>query len=49
MRVSDYTKWMEQTFLGVEAALAQELVTPARVTMSEDYFRSAFTRAIATS
>lgn len=49
MKVSDYTKWMKQAFLGVEAALAQELVSPARVTMSEDYFRSAFTRALATS
>lgn len=45
----EYGDWMARAFLFVEAALAQELATPSRVCMTEDYFRSALVRGLANS
>ncbi len=49
MNPTDYQRWMEKAFLYVEAALGQELATPSRVCMTEDYFRSALVRGMAAS
>jgi hypothetical protein len=49
MSPTDYQHWMEKAFLYVEAALGQELATPSRVCMTEDYFRSALVRGMAAS
>jgi hypothetical protein len=49
MNSSDYQSWMRKAFLYVEAALGQELATPSRVCMTEDYFRSALVRGLAAS
>jgi hypothetical protein len=46
---AEYQQWMEKAFLYVEAALGQELATPSRVCMTEDYFRSALVRGMAAS
>jgi len=46
---TDCQEWAEKAFLFVEAALCQELATPLRACMSEDYFRSAFVRGLAAS
>ena len=49
MNASEYQNWMQKAFLYVEAALGQELATPSRVCMTEDYFRSALVRGLAAS
>jgi hypothetical protein len=40
---------MKQAFLAVEAALSQELLTPSRLCMTEEYLRSSFVRGLAAS
>jgi hypothetical protein len=42
-------EWLRRAFLYVEAALSQEIVTPGRVCMTEDYFRSALVRGLLAS
>ncbi len=49
MNPRDYQLWMEKAFLYIEAALGQELATPSRICMTEEYFRSAFVRGLAAS
>jgi hypothetical protein len=49
MNPADYQLWMKQAFLAVEAALSQELLTPSRLCMTEEYLRSAFVRGLAAS
>jgi hypothetical protein len=41
-----HREWVRRAFLFVEAALSQEIITPGRVCMTEDYFRSAFVRGL---
>lgn len=44
-----YNDWMAKAFVHVEGALGQELVTPGRIFMTEDYFRSALMRGLMNS
>ena len=39
----------KQAFLAVEAALAQELLTPSRLCITEEYLRAEFVRGLAAS
>ena len=41
-----HQEWLRRAFLFAEAALNQEIITPRRVCMTEDYFRSAFVRGL---
>ena len=45
----EYQKWMQKAFLYVEAALGQELATPGRVCMTEEYFRTSLVRGLVAS
>jgi hypothetical protein len=49
MSPAEYQLWMKQAFLAVEAALSQELLTPSRLCMTEEYLRTAFVRGLAAS
>ncbi len=49
MKPSDYKEWMQRAFLGVEGALATELLTATRVCVTEEYLRSAMIRALIAS
>ena len=46
MQASDARKWMTRAFLGVEAAVANELLTLTRVCMTEEYIRTALVRGM---
>lgn len=46
MNSSEYQIWLKRAFLGVEAALAQELLTPSRICMTEEYLRVSFVRGL---
>ncbi|QQR86614.1 MAG: hypothetical protein IPJ76_00025 [Flavobacteriales bacterium] len=47
MTTTDYKEWMQRAFLKVEAALSEELITPASLCMTEDHIRSALVRGLA--
>lgn len=49
MTTLEYKAWMEKAFLYVEAALGQELATPGRVCMTEEYFRTSLVRGLSAS
>jgi len=49
MNIQKTNEWLRRAFLYVEAALSQEIVTPGRVCMTEDYFRSALVRGLLAS
>ena len=46
MTRTSHREWLRRAFLFAEAALNQEIITPGRVCMTEDYFRSAFVRGL---
>lgn len=47
MTTTEYKVWMQKAFLKVEAALSEELITPAALCMTEDHIRSALVRGLA--
>jgi hypothetical protein len=46
MTTISHREWLRRAFLFAEAALNQEIITPGRVCITEDYFRSAFVRGL---
>jgi hypothetical protein len=46
MTRTSHQEWLRRAFLFAEAALNQEIITPGRVCMTEDYFRSSFVRRL---
>ncbi len=46
MSPSEYKDWMQRAFLGVEGALATELLTATRLCVTEEYLRTAMVRAL---